>query len=137
MKTKSAKELGYNPIYTPMTKEQSENFVRVLMADPQDIKIDGKDIPFVLQVLNKRIEVMNLPINFTSQAKLLALILSNGNPGKMMIILIDCLINFEGKEVSGDDICNLYPMGFYNEISTTNYIDNYLKPHKCKWSEIY
>lgn len=86
---------------------------------------------------------MELPIEFTAKAKMLALILTGGNPGKMMTVLIDCLTYWDlekGQEkvlVDDSKICDLYPTGFYTEDSVINLVDNYFKTRKVAWSEIY
>ena len=80
---------------------------------------------------------MKLPIKFTLKAKFILWVLTEQNPGKMMVALIDCLTHYEGTEVTDDQVCELYPDGFYTDDSVRNYVDNYCKTKLCKWSEIY
>lgn len=131
--TKTAKELGLIPKYEPMTPEQTKMLTRVLIGTP----VENIEMPFVIRILEKRIEVMQLPIKFTVKGKFAALTLSEGNPGKMMTILIDCLTKYEGQEVDGGMICDIYPIGFYSENSFMDYVDNYIKTRQVKWSQIY
>jgi len=141
---KSAKTQGFIPKFSPMTEKQTHNFIGVIMApDDKTIEFLEGDVPFPIQIIQKRIEVMNLPISFTPKALLIALIMTDGNPGKMITVLIDCLDNFlddEENPVEIDDdklSMNLYPWGFYNNDSFQQYVETYLKPRKVKWGHIY
>lgn len=127
---------GLNPTYAPMTDEQSKTFISAVL-----IEVQKKDIPevndiFGVQILNKRLEVMKLPIHFTDPAKLASMAMAD-TPGAIVTILIDCLNAFEGKTVTTEDIANLYPVGFYTPESLEKYIDGYLKTRKVKWAELY
>ena len=134
---KTARELGFIPRYKAMTRDQTESLMRVVLTKEEDINIPDNNLPFILQLLNKRVEALKLSINFTNKGKLAAMVLSEGNPGRMVTILIDCLIKYEGKTITDDEICSLYPMGFYDDDSFEIYVEQYLKPKKTKWSNIY
>ena len=133
---KTAQELGFKPQYQPMTREQTELFATVLLSGDME-EISDKEAPHPLKILRKRIEVLELPIKFSPKAELLSLIVTDGNPGKMMTVLIEALSNYENKTVDADEIAELYPWGFYTEDSVMELIDNYFKTRKAKWSEIY
>lgn len=137
--TQTATQLGFNPRYSEMSREQSELLMSVIFSSMKcdEVDIPEEEKPHPIKMIEKRIEVIKLPITLKPSAKLAILILTDGNPGKMNAALIDCLIRFENKEVSVGEICELYPMGFYSDKSALEYIDNYLKTKKTKWSEIY
>jgi hypothetical protein len=136
MKSKpTPKELGFSPQYKEMDEDQAEMYMSVLLSQTKEIPKD--DIPFPIQIIDKRIEAMNLPISFTGKAKILALILTDGNPGRMVTVLIDALIEHEGEEVDHEKLSLLYPMGFYSDTSFDIYVNDFLKEGKSKWSEIY
>jgi len=123
-----------------MTPEQSKLYLDLLCIchDGQD-KDDPKefDDSFPIQVAKKRIEVFKLPIGFTPTGYVSMPIFTDVIGG-IVVILIDCLTKYEGrKNIDARMIGNLYPGGFYKEETLDNYIDNYLKPKKVKWSEIY
>ena len=131
----TAKDLGFIPKYVPMTHEQTLMFIGALGGiNEEEYK---KNIPFSIQILDKRIEALKLPITFTIQAKVLAMILTDGNPGKMMTVLIDALTRFENKEIDSHDITRLYAIGFDSDESFQDYVETYIKTKKIKWSEIY
>jgi len=137
MKEKNAIELGFVPQYCQMTEEQTEMLMKVLFTKEKDINIPDDNIPFVLQILDKRIKAAKLPIKFSVKGKFAAMVLSSGNPGRIVTILIDCLTEYEGQTVTDEMICNIYPWGFYNNNSFFEYVEKYLKPRRVKWSQIY
>lgn len=135
---KSAKELGFVGRTIPMTQDQSKLFITACLAKEQDIAKSLKaNNMFVIQVLEKRIKAFELPITFTAKGKLAAMAISDGNPGKMITILIECLTKYEGEEIDDNKLSYLYPMGFYDDNSFINLVDNYFKTRNVKWSEIY
>jgi hypothetical protein len=100
-----------------------------------------EDVPeaeeaFLVQVLNKRIEVHNLPISFSGPAKMAVLALTD-RPGSVVALLIDCLNAYEGQKVTVEKLADLYPTGFYDEDTLIRYADQYLKTRKVKWSDLY
>jgi len=92
---------------------------------------------FVIEVILKRIEVYNLPIKFTPEGLIAAYAITENNPGRAIALLIDCLTQWEGQTVKAAMLADIYPFGFYNEETFTDYVDNYLKPSKIKWAELY
>jgi len=112
-----------------------------------------KEMP--IQIIQKRINVLGLPIKLNSYALISSLIFST-NAGRAVVFLIDILRSLPNsgelhskwcdKKLTEDDIksidlnyiCeNVYPFGVYKEEVFGDYIDNYLKPRKVNWSEIY
>jgi len=95
----------------------------------------------IIEIIMKRVEVMGLPINFTPEGLIAAFALSEGNPGRAMTILIDCLTEHEGGTVNASMLADMYPFGCYSEETMTDYVDNYLKDPekrpKIKWAGIY
>ncbi len=127
---------------TPLSDERAKMFVIATFTELKNDK-DGVDpeIPelenhFLIQILNKRIEALKLPIKFSCSAKLAALALAD-RPGAMVALLIDCLNAHEGETITSGHLAELYPAGFYDEDSMCKYIDEYIKPRKIKWAEIY
>jgi hypothetical protein len=94
------------------------------------------DQQFLTRVLQKRIEAFKLPISFSSNARLAVLTLVD-RPGSVVVLLIDCLNAYEGQTVTVDMLAELYPIGFYDEVTLSRYIEDFLKQGKVKWSEIY
>jgi len=136
----TAKELGFVPKYEPLTPEGTEQFMKILLSEPKEgaeESMIGDEAPFPIKILNSRIEALELPISFDFKGKLLALIYTDGNPGKIVTLLIDCLTKFEGQTIDQDKIVDVYPYGFYTEDSFMDLIDNYFKKRKVKWSELY
>jgi hypothetical protein len=133
-----------NPKYAPLNENDSRLFVIATLNDMADKKgepqqpdvIQAIENEFLIQILNKRIEVMELPIKFTLGAKMAALALVD-RPGGIVALLVDCLNNFEGETVDVRKLSDLYPMGWYDEDTFIRYVDEHLKPKKVKWAEVY
>ena len=127
---------------SPLSQTGTKIFLAAVMLET---KSQTEPIPtlsevehtFTMKVILKRIESLQLPISFSTTGLIAMEGLAEGNPGRAVTLLIDCLTAYEGKEVSAYDISKLYPWGFYNEAVFEDYVDNYLKPRKVKWSEIY
>jgi hypothetical protein len=137
----------------PMTNEQTKSFAEAVLAESflerenkkaptvdETIKA-GVELPFGAMIMLKRIEVLSLPIKFTVPGLMAACSLAT-NPGKIVCLLIDCLVNFEGKEVNARMIGDIYPFGFYSQTEFTRIVDEELKPRKkdgprAKWAHIY
>ena len=113
-------------------------FVAATMGEIQKSPINKEELSklFLAQIINKRIEVMKLPIKFTDHA-LVAVSAFCDRPGYAVALLVDCLNKYEGQTVDCGMLADLYPMGFYDEPSLMKYVDDYLKPRKVKWAEIY
>lgn len=125
---------------TPLSKEQGQILMMALMAEETGSPLDPamkKDRNWSLcAIIEKRIEVLKLPIKFTDYA-LIAHLAFSDRPGKSVMLLIDSLTKYEGQTVTSRMLCDLYPMGFYSDDTATDYIDNHLKKRTVKWSEIY
>jgi len=95
----------------------------------------------VIEIILKRLEVLNLPIKFTPGGLIGAFAMTEGNPGRGVTLLIDCLTKHEGKTINASMLADMYPFGFYNEETFTDYVDNYLRNievrNQIKWAEIY
>jgi len=133
---KTAKELGFKQIMKPMTKEQTNSFITIMLGEPRT-NLPEEELPFTLKMLNKRLEVMDLPIKITERAKWLLFILTEQNPGKMNVALIDCLTEYSEGKVDYDEVVVVYKMGFYTDESVIDYGEIYIKPRLCRWSQIY
>ena len=96
---------------------------------------------FVIEAILKRITVLNLPIEFTPEGLIAAYAFTENVVGRAMLLLIDCLTLFEGKKVNANMLADVYPFGFYNEETSEDYINNYLKNKdirdNIKWAGIY
>ena len=131
--------------FEPMTKESTKLFAEAMFAefgakkDGVEIPIWDKsadDMPPLTQILMKRIEHLQLPIKFTQPAAIGFMALAP-NPGKTVVLLIECLQMYEGKVIDMEKLSHLYPAGFYNEETLATVIDKYMKTRKAKWSWVY
>lgn len=133
--------------FEPMDKEGAELFASAMFAEfgaRKNGKFDqipvldkvAADLPPELNIVLKRIEVLELPIKFTQTALIATLALAR-NPGKLVVLLIECLTMYEGKTIDVEKLSHLYPAGFYKEEALADIIDNYMKTRKCKWSWVY
>src|SRR4030042_1767272 len=132
----------------PMTDDDTSIFSLALLIEIRPDKITDEQMnivtdfvgeDFFIKVLENRIEVMKLPITFTIGAKLSILSFAKVI-GHMIIILIDCLTKYYVDKpvvIDCQKLIELYPFGFYREEVVIDYVDNYLKPRKVKWAEIY
>lgn len=123
--------------YEPLRDQQAQILARCAFAElgKQPI-VQQPELPFLTEIVKKRIEGLKLPIKFTDYA-LLAVNAFAKNPGEAVIVLIDALEKYEGEEVTTAKLCQLYPAGFYTRDSVESYIDDVLKPKLTKWSKIY
>lgn len=128
---------------TPMSQEDSLFFLNLIIADAnlrksnvalEPIRDDEKGL--AVKIVERRIEVMRLPISFSTTG-LASIQLFARSAGHAVAILIDALNMFEGKEVTAEDFAQLYPDGFYTDDAFALYVEEYLKPRKIKWSDIY
>lgn len=132
---------GLNPTYKPMDQSQTELFIAATFTE-----ITGKSVSEVttkaiegqglIRILDLRIEAFKLPITFTLPGKMAALALVSV-AGAMVILLIDCLNAFEGKAVGAGELANLYPDGFYDLETLERYANEYMRPRRVKWSDVY
>lgn len=96
----------------------------------------NEELPFLSEIVYRRIKTLNLPISLTKGAYL-AISAFCSNPGEAVVLLIDCLTHYEGELVTTDKLLKLYPWGFYSPAVFQHIVDNYLKPRKVKWAEVY
>jgi hypothetical protein len=107
-------------------------------------EIDGRfDIiknDFFYLLVKKRIDVYELPIRLTPEAYMCMGVLSQGNPGKLMVMLIECM-NFYDEQrrkeyIRAEDIVRLYPASFYDEQTFIDIVDNHMKlrPERIKYN---
>jgi hypothetical protein len=133
---------GLNPTYQKMSEIQSRMFLAATMTEMGDseahstLNLEESDALFLSAIVQKRIDVMKLPIKFSGMA-LVGLNSLVDRPGSAVVLLIDCLNAFEGQTVTMSKLASLYPWGFYDKPTMIRYIDDYMKPRKCKWAEIY
>jgi hypothetical protein len=134
---------GLNPRYTPMDEEQSKLFTTACLLEGRqpgqdDLAALEKSLSeqFFIKVLDKRIEAMKLPIQFSQTGKMAALAFVKV-VGAMVVLLIDCLNAYEGKTITTAELADLYPIGFYDEATLERYVDDYMKPRRVKWSDVY
>jgi hypothetical protein len=135
---KTAKELGFIGQPKEMDDTHTRLFIIASMSEEEDLAAGLAEDPiFAVQILEKRIEVGQLPITFTASAKLASIAVTEGNPGRMVVLLIEALTKHEGETIDCNHIAELYPFGFYDETTFIDLVDNYIKPRLIKWSEIY
>lgn len=139
-----------------LDKQQAMIFIQLTMVDvDKKSRLPYQDDPlaqslfsenegiFPLEVVKRRIEVMKLPITFTTSA-LIAFTLLPDRVGGVVTMLIDLLMNFENKLVSMEEIALTYPSGFYSEPGLIERIEFFkadqTKPEdkrECKYSYVY
>lgn len=129
----------FAPKFQRMEKGPMEILTLAAFAEKAGRKpsVESELFPFACQVVQKRVKAFNLPIKFTDNALLSITAFVGNNPGRTVALLIDALTKYENKTVTVEMLCELYPWGIYTEESLGDYIDNYLKPKKVKWAEIY
>jgi hypothetical protein len=126
-------------IFKPLNDDQADFLFKLLSVKDDESKFKFKgdnEIPFLSDIVRRRINVMKLPIIFTDLA-LLAVNCFVDRPGSAVLLLIDALDKYENKVVTVSDLCMLYPDGFYTNEKLIDIIDNELKNKTRKWSEIY
>lgn len=97
---------------------------------------------FVPAVIGKRLSVLGLDGIAFAESGIAGLnAIADGNPGRAIVVLIDLLTKYSepGKKklITSVDLADIYPFGHYSDEVLRDYIDNYIKPRKVKWSEIY
>jgi len=131
--------------FKPMSEDAAKLFLEAVVVesslykqgrDAFDFNIPENERSLAMQIILKRVEALKLPIKFSPLA-LCALEAFADNPGKVVVILIDCLCKFPNQTVDVQKLSEVYPWGFYKEDAFDDYVDNYLKPRKSMWAEIY
>lgn len=65
-------------------------------------------------------------------------ILSGGNPGRAIMMLIDLCGTFKNRSIiTSEEITEKYPNGIYSDDTFMNICDNYVKTEKVLFSEMY
>jgi hypothetical protein len=126
------------PKYAPLSRQDAETLLQLGMLERQGYVVPDEDLEnFLLaQIVKRRIDVMNLPVKYTNLG-LAAIGCFAHNPGQAVALLVDFLTKYENGTITVENLCELYPFGFYNEDSFTDYVDNKLKTRSVKWAEIY
>ena len=124
-----------------MDKDICELYVHLTLLEIQEeqIKVSEKEKEEIAGggIIRANLRIRNLPISFTENAIMSIVLLTQGVPGKQIVALVDLLTEYEGKEITMRTLSEMYPYGMYKEEVFMDYIDNYLKPNKVKWSELY
>jgi len=102
----------------------------------QDLPPEDVEASLLASIVKKRIDVLQLPVKYTTLG-LLSIGCFAKNPGKAIVVLIDFLEKFENETITAEKLCTLYPWGFYNERSFTDYVDNFIRAGKARWAKIY
>ena len=107
-------------------KNQFENFVKV---DPLTNLIYLRYKQFKDELVLPEIT----PLVFSTIA-----ILSGGNPGRAIMMLIDLCGTFKNRSIiTSAEIVEKYPNGIYSDDTFMNICDNYVKTGKVLFSEMY
>jgi len=118
-----------------LTESQCKILISIVSAKSLEEELKNLFIP---QIILKRIDAFKLGISFTPKALGIIDVFAMNNPGRAVIILIDCLTKFGEVEVNDSMLCkDLYPYGFYNMDTFVDYVENYLKSKKVRWSTLY
>lgn len=108
-------------------KEQQKNALIIL---EQGIKEQ-----FLIKILDKRIQALNLSVKFTLGGYLAALALCK-SPGNIVCLLIDCL-ETEKEIIDSKILAEIYPWGFYSEEAFHKRVEEELKTRKTKFAWVY
>lgn len=101
-------------------------------------KPGAEKVAFPLKIIQDRISRFELPISFTGPGLLATLAYTMGNPGRTVALLVDVLNCYPaGTTITAEKMVDMYPDGTYTEEAFCKYVDEYLKPKKIPWSEIY
>lgn len=122
-----------------MSDESAEMFLYAVLVDlkqEESPQITEEEYPLSCKIIKKRIEVLKLPIQFTTGGYFAIAALAD-NPGKAVVTLCDCLNEYENKTVTAQMISELYPWGFYKYEVFCDIVDNWMKTKKHKWANIY
>ncbi len=91
----------------------------------------------LLQIMRKRMEGFNLPITFTPHA-LMYISTFVTCPGDIILLLIECLEQFENAEVNIQSLVDLYPNGFHSSEERSKIIQEMKEgERKYNYSYIY
>jgi len=124
--------------FKSMTQDQAEALLSVVLMDKQgnkklfdDFYLDILTNDFVCKVLEKRISVCKLP-RFEASALAMISILSEGNPGRAVLSLIETMEKFDAvkpKTIDAEFVSTyVYPWGFYTEAEFEKEFDKRREP---------
>lgn len=105
----------------PMTKEQSEIFLKLMLAKPKEIPIENDEelnTSFLSQIIIKRIKAYKLPYSLSNLFLLMSLSCGVNTPGKAMIILALSFQYYNKNPKSLltiEDWANIFPFGMPSE----------------------
>ena len=126
-----------------LSKDECEMLLKLVFieSNPEDEKrfndnvekSSFDELPFLSKIVQRRIEVLKLPIKFSPLA-LIAICCFARVAGEAVVLLIDVLNKYENEIVTVSKLVDLYPAGFYDQPTFESILDN-LKGKK--WSEIY
>jgi len=114
---------------------QAKLLLSLRFMDEHEIPKKSLEEDFVCQVVMKRINACELPLNIDNRAIAYISVLSKGNPGRAVITLID-ILERDIENVTLDTLVGLYPFGHYSEDALCRKIDEH-QARKYKWSKIY
>ena len=122
----------------PLSDTKAELLVKCLLMEQEkgDIKIDEKDLHLLGRIIQKRIDVLGLPIKFTNIA-LLSVGCFCEVAGGAVVLLIDCLNKFPNETITVGKLCEVYPDGFYTESELERYVETDIKTRKINFSDLY
>ena len=130
----------------PMSEGAAQEYTMAVMLESSGdkaipLKELRKENITVIEIILKRIQVLNLPIEFTPEGLIAAYAMTENVAGRGVALLIDCLTKHEGEVINASMLADMYPYGFYNDVTFTDYVDNYLKNEEVrddiKWAGIY
>jgi hypothetical protein len=124
-----------------LTEDLSKLLILTTMTDWQKTVPyeGGEDLPFLSEVVWRRITVMNFPIKFTLPA-LISINCFCAVPGAAVVLLCECLSLVEKREnklITVADLVDIYPNGGYNQDTLRIIIDDYMKTKKHPYSHLY
>lgn len=141
---KELRNIDKPPSYELLTEEQTK-FMLMLEMQPTILDTIWEDEmfqnEFLVKVFNQRIELCKLSSMVNPKLFVYAiLVFGVDSPGKGNIFLIKLLEYFHknGTMATKDDLSlNIFPEGFYDDITGRNIVDYCLKPKVTVFSELY
>lgn len=119
----------------PMTEEQMQLWMNLYFIKDASVLDELIYNDFACKVIQKRIDVLKLPIVFDKKALAALSVLCDFNVGRMVVSLID-ILDAEIKNVTLQSITELYPWGHYSQQALDAIVAEH-KARKHKHSGIY
>jgi len=118
-------------------KTEESTVVKKLVLAIALLPLEAIENDFLVNVVRKRIEAGNLPIEYDMRGLAYLSILCEGNPGRAVITLID-LLNNGAVRITVDSLVAIYPNGHYSDDVLRERIDK-LKTGtgEGKWDYLY